>query len=381
MKIIIVGGGIAGLATAIALEKHGIEPVIYEAAPEIKPVGAGIALSVNAYKALKALGLEEAILQKGNFYQAGELKTHSGKTLSRASLEKISEVYGGKAATFSRPVLHEILLSALTKTSFITGKQCSGFDRVANKITVQFSDGSSAGTDYLIAADGIHSVIRKKLIPTSVERYSGQTCWRGICHHIPKNLDMKTVIESWGPGIRFGIVPVSTGSIYWFAVKDEKAPVAGTKKTDQEDLIRMFGNFHSPVKEIIEKTDPGSILWNDLYDFVPIKRFNFGNILLIGDAAHATTPNLGQGGCMALEDAAELDSLLARNDNIEEVFSQFQAKRIPRTTKIVNASYRLGKVAHITNPFLVKLRNIAMRAIPDKPQNSFYDFLFGVEFS
>lgn len=381
MKVAIIGGGIAGLATAIAFEKNGIIPVIYEAAAEIKPVGAGIALSINAYKALRALGLEKAITEKGNFYKTGELKTQKGQILTKADLEKAGEIYGGRALTLSRPVLHDILRSGTVKSTLISGKKCTGYKQDESKIKIQFSDGSVEEADYVIAADGIHSAIRKQLLPESRERYSGQTCWRGICHEPIQNLDITKVIESWGPGIRFGIVPVSGGSIYWFAVKDEKTPVAGQRKVLKEELVQLFGTFHAPVQEIIEKTRLEDILWNDLFDLIPISRFTFNNILLIGDAAHATTPNLGQGGCMALEDAAVLKRLLRKNNNLQEVFQAFEKDRIERTTKIVNASYRIGKMAHLKNRLMITIRNFAMKIIPQNPKNKFLDFLFGVDFN
>lgn len=381
MKIAIIGGGIAGLATAIAFEKNGIIPVIYEAVAEIKPVGAGIALSVNAYKALRALGLEQAITEKGNFYKLGVLKTQKGQILTKADLEKTGEIYDGRALTFSRSVLHDILRAGIEKSPLVSGKKCTGFQQVGDKIKLQFSEGSVEEADYVIAADGIHSAIRKQLLPESRERYSGQTCWRGICHEPIHTVDTTRVIESWGPGIRFGIVPVSGGSIYWFAVKDDKTPVAGQRKVVKEELVNLFGDFHAPVKEIIEKTSLEDILWNDLFDLVPISRFSFNKILLIGDAAHATTPNLGQGGCMALEDAAVLKMLLRKNTNLQEVFQVFEKERILRTTKIVNASYRIGKIAHFKNRPLIAIRNFAMKTIPQKPKNKFLDFLFGVEFN
>jgi 2-polyprenyl-6-methoxyphenol hydroxylase-like FAD-dependent oxidoreductase len=171
------------------------------------------------------------------------------------------------------------------------------------------------------------------------------------------------------------MVPLKDNRIYWFAVLD--APAQHHKNLSKQDLIKLFQDFHEPVPHILEQTAEADIFQSDLNDLLPVKQFAFGNVLLLGDAAHATTPNMGQGACMAIEDAAMLHTLLKENKNFLEVFSEFEKRRIIRTTKIVNMSYRFGQLSQSKNPMVIWLRNTLMKIMPESMNVSMYDFLFG----
>jgi 2-polyprenyl-6-methoxyphenol hydroxylase-like FAD-dependent oxidoreductase len=142
------------------------------------------------------------------------------------------------------------------------------------------------------------------------------------------------------------------------------------------DLLTFFGNFHSPIPELIKRTD--KIIWNDIIDIEPINQFAFGRIVLMGDAAHATTPNMGQGACMAIEDAVVLSNMIATYENAEDAFKAFEAKRIRRTTKIVNDSWQIGKVAQLQNPLLTSLRNVAISLVPKRVTDNQFKFIYDV---
>lgn len=373
MKITILGAGIGGLCAAIALENNGFKVQIMESAEAFKPVGAGIALSPNAVNALEVLGIKDSILASALPYKSGAMLQVNGKTISAMNLGKIISRAGGAFVSLHRHELHAALAARLTSTQVHFQKRCIKIEQKETNIRLWFSDGTEETTDILIAADGIHSVVRKYFLPESSERYSGQTCWRGVCKRGAIEID--GVSETWGKGIRFGKVPLKDDRIYWFAVLD--APAEHHKNMSKRDLIKLFQDFHEPVPRIIEQTAEADIFQSDLNDLLPISQFAFGNVLLLGDAAHATTPNMGQGACMAIEDAAMLNILLKENKNFQEVFAEFGKRRIERTTKIVNMSYRFGKLSQSKNPMVIWLRNNLMKIMPESMNVSMYDFLFG----
>ncbi len=381
MKITILGGGIGGLTTAIALKNAGIDCEVYEASEKFAPVGAGLSIALNAWKALEYLGIEKMVGAKGYRYSDAKILSQKGKVLQTLGMDELRKKYKSNAVTINRHDLHAILSAELGTIPMYFNKRCTHITQSKNKIQLHFSDGTIAITEYLIAADGIHSNIRKQLLPDSYERYSGQTCWRGICNTPIAGYDYSILSETWGLGKRFGIVPLSEKMIYWFAVNDSrKEEMHWGRKTNQE-LVDLFSEFHKPVGDIIRNTPMETIFWTNLTDLKPIKKFAFDTILLLGDAAHATTPNLGQGACMAIEDAAVLGSILKKEKYIPKVFTLFEKERIDRTTKIVTTSYRVGKIAQTANPILAGLRNFIFPLLPKSSNENFLAFLFGVKFN
>jgi 2-polyprenyl-6-methoxyphenol hydroxylase-like FAD-dependent oxidoreductase len=187
--------------------------------------------------------------------------------------------------------------------------------------------------------------------------------------------------ETWGPGKRFGIVPLRDGRVYWFAclnaAKQRDVRMAAFSKTE---LLATFGDLHAPIADIIKATQPTKILWNDIIDFAPVQQFAFGRVLLLGDAAHATTPNMGQGACQAIEGAAILGKTLAEQGDIATAFQVFEQKRLKRTAMVVNRSWQLGKLAQLENPLLAGLRNFFFRRIPDSMNERQVRELIDVEF-
>jgi 2-polyprenyl-6-methoxyphenol hydroxylase-like FAD-dependent oxidoreductase len=240
-----------------------------------------------------------------------------------------------------------------------------------------FEDGTTHATDYLIACDGVHSTVRKKLLPQSQTRYSGYTCWRAVID-TPSNLKLYETSETWGKGSRFGIVPLANEKLYWFACINAQKNDPLLREYKVPDLLTYFSNYHAPVSDILKRTKNEQLIWGDIIDLKPLKKFAFGKIVLAGDAAHATTPNMGQGACMAIEDAAVLSNCLDEYSTVEEAFEKFEEKRIPRTTKIVNDSWTIGKVAQLENGILTSLRNTMIRFTPPSVSERQVKFLTDV---
>lgn len=382
MKFIISGGGICGLMMAIILEKKGHEVAIYEATTEIKAIGAGLVLSTNAIKALKAIGIAEAVLAKANLLDRFDVVLANGEVLMATDAKKLSERYDSIGnATIHRADLHQTLQALLKdKVGFYTGKRGINMQQDNNGVTLNFKDGTSVNGDYLIACDGINSPIRQQLLPKSLSRYAGYTCWRAIVQHKGQFKD-KRATETWGKNGRFGVVPLTDNRTYWFAclntpqVRDPKM-----KAYTVANLTACFKGYHVPIPQLLALTMDENLLWNDIEDIRPIKQLAFNRILLAGDAGHATTPNMGQGACQAIEDTAVLASCLNREETIMDSFKSFEKIRLPRTTKIVNTSWTLGKTAQLTNPVLTTFRNFALKMIPQSINEKQMDFLFDVKF-
>lgn len=362
----ILGGGIAGLTAAIALKQKGIRAIVFEAAPEIKPFGAGLLLAANAVKGYERLGIAEKIVARGLALPTFSILDQRGCVITSADAAKIGRQYGLHNFAIHRAALHEALLAELEPGQVQTGKRATRFEKLGDDaIEIYFTDGTTQRTDFLIVAEGIHSAVRQQLLPDSEPRYAGYTCWRAVVGTPPALAGLTTASETWGRDGRVGIVPLAGEKIYWFACVNARQNDPVMRDVKVADLQRMFQKFHPAVRTILENTRDEDLIWNDIIDLRPIEKFAFGNIVLIGDAAHATTPNMGQGACQAIEDAVILADELGKNTEPSAAFAAFEKRRLKRTHFIVNNSWRLGKIAQLSRPWLVALRNALFRLVPE----------------
>jgi len=360
----ILGGGICGLSTAIALKNIGIRAEVYESAPQFRPLGAGLLLAANAMRGFQKIGIAEKIAARGRLLPRFFIFDDRGKVITAADATAIGQKYGMHNFAIHRADLHEALAAELDPAQLHTRKRATGFSKNGARTVVQFEDGSTLETDYLLAAEGIHSAIRRQLLPDSKPRYAGYTCWRAVVDAGAVSQDFAS--ETWGAAGRFGIVPLAGNRIYWFAVVNAPQNDPAMRNFRVADLQRLFGNFHAPVSQILAQTREEDLIWNDIIDLRPLPKFAFGNILLLGDAAHATTPNMGQGACQAIEDAAVLADELATNPDPAVAFAAFEKRRLKRTRFIVENSWSLGKIAQWEKPLLVFLRNNLLRLVPER---------------
>ncbi len=378
MKIAIIGGGIAGLTTAIAFQRAGYIPIVFEAANTLKPVGAGLALAANAIKALDKLGVKNKVVEKGKILSSFTIKDEKDKVITHTDSVKISHEYGLDNFTIHRAALHEALLSEMTGVQLHTGKKCVDIIIRKDNIQLLFKDGSSVDTDYLIVADGIHSPVRQKLLPGSVPRFAGYTCWRAVIDNSTLKIDNS--YEIWGSKGRFGAVPLADNQLYWFATVNSTANNARFKNFTLTNLKEWFREYPYETGSILSQTPEDALIWNDIIDLKPIPKYAFGNILLLGDAAHATTPNMGQGACQAIEDAAVLYDELLKGGELNNIFLHFEKRRLARTHFITNQSARIGKIAQATNPIMIKVRNILFRSIPASIKYKQFKKLYNTDF-
>jgi len=364
---LIIGAGIGGLAAAQALLQLGHQVRVYEAAAELREIGAGVVLGANAMRALDELGLHAAVRPVGTPLTTIRLLDEHGRVLNRADTSGFTERLGYDNLAVHRADLQRELLRALPPGVVHLGHRLARFEQTKTHVTVFFENGEQATAEALVAADGIRSRVRRQLLPASQPRYAGYTCWRAVVHTDTPGLPTTGSSETWGRAGRFGLVPVANGRLYWFAClnsPEANNPVFRAYRV--ADLQRHFAGFHAPIPQVLAATTDADLLWGDLFDLAPLASFVFGRVLLLGDAAHATTPNLGQGAGMAVEDAAVLARCLRRAPaSLPTAFQAFDRQRRPRTRRIVEQSRRLGQLAQFTPPWLAPLRNATLGAVPD----------------
>ncbi len=358
----IIGGGVAGLSMGIALLAQHKDFLVFEQAAVLKGLGAGFGLAANAMQAFDYLGLRPEVERIGFYTETYAILDHRGRTLVAPDAQRLSARYDQHNFTVHRADLHRFLVGKLPAERLRLGKRLRRFEQGSAGIHLVFEDGSACRCQYLIVADGVNSTARRQLVPRSTPRYSGYTCWRAT---IPNGaIGLERGSETWGPKGRFGMTPLVDDRIYWYACVNAPKDSLTYRQYTVKDLLSVFGGYHSPIPELLRNTKDEDLIWNDIVDIKPLARFAFGNILLIGDAAHATTPNMGQGACQALEDVAVLSHELRQTGTVAQAFVRFEQRRLKRTKYITDTSWRIGRAGQLSNPLLIGLRNAAMRAMP-----------------
>jgi 2-polyprenyl-6-methoxyphenol hydroxylase-like FAD-dependent oxidoreductase len=362
-RAIIVGGGIGGLAAALALQRAGLAVEVFERAPEIREVGAGIAIWANGIHALDALGLRSGIHACSVPYTAGGLRVWNGRTLTSMAVPELQERLGVLAIVVHRADLLGILLDALGADRVHLGAQCTDVQQDGDGVTATFVDGRTACGDILIGADGLQSIVRARLHGHRAPVYAGFTAWRGI---VTFDASRFPASESWGYGSIFGFVPISRGKVYWYATKN--APEGERLADEKAELESIFRDWHDPIAHLIHATDTAAILRNDIYDRPPLDAWGRGRMTLAGDAAHPMTPNLGQGACQALEDALVIGRAVAEGGELTSSLRRYESRRAPRANEIVRRSRQVSRLAQFQNPLIVAVRNALVGRVSAKLQ-------------
>jgi len=374
----IIGAGVAGLSAAITLQNLGREFHLFEQVKELKGIGAGFGLAANAMQALEYIGLRNEVEKIGYYLDSFAILNQKGEILVNPNTNKLSEKYDQKNFAIHRSDLHLFLLSKLNRSNLSLGKRAIRLNQQNDYIELYFEDGSIHRTKYLIISDGVKSPLRQQLVPDSKPRYSGYSCWRATIDN--SNLNLQKGSETWGNKGRFGLTPLVNNRIYWYACINGPQQSPKFKDFGIQDLKNQFSNYHAPIQEVLSRTLDSQLIWSDIIDIKPLKNFAYNNILIIGDAAHACTPNMGQGACQALEDVAILNNELQKDQSVNTAFLSFEKRRLARTKYITDTSKLIGEVAQWENKLLISVRNNLMKIMPDKMNQQALIKLFKQDF-
>lgn len=349
MKAIIIGGGIGGLSAAIALKRCGISTEVYEAVKEIKPVGAAISIWPNGVKCLNWLGMKAQLAALGGpmeFMAYQEFRL--GQTLTRFSLDPLIKSVGERPYPVARAELQDMLLAAYGREAVQFGKRVTHIEETPEGVRAHFSDGHIATGDLLIAADGTHSVIRPWVLGHQTERrYAGYVNWNGLVEIDESIAPANQWTTFVGEGKRVSLMPVSDNRFYFFFDVPLPKGLAEDRATVRADLKRYFSGWAAPVQKLIDAIDPQTTNRIEIHDIEPFMQLARGRVALLGDAGHSTTPDIGQGGCAAMEDAVVLAIALQTNSlGIEDALLRYQEKRAYRVKDLVLKARKRSDVTH-----------------------------------
>ena len=350
VQIAIIGGGIGGLTAALALRQCGFEPEVFEQAPALLDVGSAIALWPNAMRVLDRLQLADEIIERAGVLEEVRWLDQQGHLINQVRIPGEPKF---PSVALHRADLQHVLLQALPESSIHLGHTLVDYQQRGDRITATFANGNSIECDFLIAADGIHSRVRAQFINDGDPIERGYTIWRGIS---PTILTAGTALELYGRGKRFGIGPIGLGRTGWWATVNDNIT---------DDLSELFAGWYRPVLDLIESTPPSSILKTGAFDRLPVRNWGDGHMTMLGDAIHPTTPNLGQGGCLAMEDAVVLARCFEKYGASEQALRQYERCRYKRTTTVSRYSRYYGSVGQWENVWARAARRTALALVPE----------------
>ena len=347
-KIAIAGAGIGGVTAACCLLKAGYDVEVFEQAPELGEIGAGIQLSANAMHVLNDLGLGEAIARVSVRPGAYIFRLHdTGEIIAQFPLAGQHEArHGAPYNQLHRGDLHNLLVArvkSLKADAIRLNKRVIGFEEAQGHVRLQFADGSRETADILIGADGVKSAVRAQIAGTSPASYTGDAAWRLIvpAERLPKN-HMGQDMSVWmGPGRHVVCYYLRAGALFNFvgAVEtDEVSEESWTARYPWETLKADFEGWHDDIQMVIDRADRDSCYRWSLFYRPPIAKWCTPRVTLLGDAVHATLPYLAQGAAMAIEDGAVLARALDLTDNARDALQLYEKNRIERTSRIVSGS-------------------------------------------
>jgi 2-polyprenyl-6-methoxyphenol hydroxylase-like FAD-dependent oxidoreductase len=359
---VIVGGGLGGVTAAVGLAHIGWEVTLLERAPEFGEVGAGITLLANALAALDRIGLGAEIGSEGSWDVPGGIRTRSGRWIARMSARDLGDRTTAGSLGIHRARLHALIRAHLDPATLVPGADVVDIrDR-----EVRYLSGGREHTvtaDLVVGADGLRSRVRQYVAATAPPRYLGSTAWRGVTSE--RWPAQEPVAITWHRGQEFGVVPLADGRMYWFA--SECAPEGALNPREKDYLLSRYSNWHAPIPDLIRATADKEVIRHDLYELAaPLPSYVRGSVALLGDAAHAMAPTLGQGACQAIEDAVVLAICLEPADEpLSAALDRYDRLRRPRTQSMARTARMMARFGQqLSNPVAVAVRNGAMAMVP-----------------
>jgi len=360
VNIGIVGGGIGGVAAAVALHQAGFDATVYERALQLREVGAGMMLWPNATRVLQALGLLDKVLERSGSSTHFLVRASRGAVLMKIALGE----FDVPAVCTRRADLLTVLLDALSPRCIHLGQKLNTLEQSPDKVRIGFAGGAAAEHDVVIGADGIRSKVRAELFGSVDPIYRGYAVWRGVARYDGRAVVPGVNSETWGAGKRFGILNTGPGTFTWYAAVNVPPHHLEAPGGRQRELLEAFQGWHEPIEDLIAATSNDEIIKNGAYDLVPMRHWGKGRVTLLGDAAHPCTPNLGQGGGMALEDAAVVAKCFKTGTSPEAALRRYESLRRRRTRHIQQRSRLMGEIAQWENRIVVAGRQVVTGLLP-----------------
>ena len=352
LKVAIVGAGMGGLATGIALRQAGYDVEIYDRVSELRPAGAGISLWSNGVKVLNRLGLGKEIASIGGQMDRVAYYSNTGEKLTDFSLQPLIDEVGQCPYPVARTDLQTMLLNAFGAENVQLNSKCIAVEQDSDRVTAIFEDGRQVTADVLVAADGTHSMTRSYVLGHAVERrYVGYVNWNGL---VPASNDLAPK-NSWdvyvGEHKRASMMPVGGDRFYFFFDVPLPKGSVSQPETYREELASFFKDWPTPVQTLIQRLDPLKTNRVEIHDIEPLQSLVRGRVALLGDAGHSTAPDLGQGGCQAMEDALVLATYLqTTNISVEDALKRYEAARKDRVADVVLRARKRSNMTHGKEP-------------------------------
>jgi salicylate hydroxylase len=386
LKVAVVGAGLGGLTAAASLLQRGFDVTVYEQAAELGEIGAGVQLSPNAMKVMRALGIEREVLAVSYEPERHVIRSwRSGRVLAATKLKgALREAYGAGYYGFHRADLHKVLQRTVPARHVRLGMKCTSLSQRERGVMLAFEDGSTAGYDVVIGADGVHSAVRAALLGPESPRFTGNICWRGL---VPASAmapgEISPDMTVWfGPGASFIYYYVRGGQLVnWVAMCEANEWRAESWKYegDANELIERYKDWHPTVRTLIAKSDR-YLKWA-LLDRDPLPRWTQGTITLLGDAAHPMLPYLAQGACMAIEDGYAVAASLSRNPgDVQAALQEYDAARRQRTARVQLLARARAVENHLTSPWAQIKRDIryALQRFADPRKHTYkIEWIYG----
>jgi 2-polyprenyl-6-methoxyphenol hydroxylase-like FAD-dependent oxidoreductase len=376
-RAVVIGGGIGGLAAAAGLSAAGWEVTAFERATSLEPVGAGLGLAPNGLRALDTIGAGDELRAHAVPQEMG-MRRPDGRWLVRSTTGKmVADRFGDSIILVPRAAVVDALVARVPDGVISLGTEVTAVEPGGKATARVVTTAGDLDADLIVAADGIGSTTRAFLFPDHPGlRYAGFTTWRLITGPVSEPVQMA---ETWGRGTIVGVMPLSDGRVYCYAA----APAAPGARAGDElaELVRRFGGWHEPIPGLLASARPDSVLRHDVAELAaPLPSFAAGRVALLGDAAHPMAPNLGQGACQALEDAAVLARFATgiSPDAVPGMLARYSAVRLPRTNDVVRWSRRASVMATWTSPAAVALRDTVARVAGKLAPNAALRGLDGV---
>jgi salicylate hydroxylase len=382
LKVLVVGAGIGGLTAALAALKRGFDVEVYEQAPELREVGAGLQLSANGTRVFYELGVGEALKAHSSEAASKEIRLwNTGETWKLFDLGKVSiERYGYPYFTVYRPDLLEVLLAAIGRDRIHLGAKCTGFTQTADRVKAEFENHPPVTGDALIGADGVHSQVRQGLFGKDRPQFTRIVVWRGIVpmEKLPKHM-ARMVGSNWvGPGAHVVHYPLRAGKVMNFVGALERSDwqvESWSARGTTEELAADFAGWHDDIHALIRNI-PAPYKWA-LMTRPPMERWTVGRVTLLGDACHSMVPFLAQGAVMAIEDGFVLGRCLQKYADAAIALARYEDARRERTRKAVEGS--TANIARFHHPALAdpaKAREYVEREWAGQNVAERYEWLF-----